>query len=138
MGAVADLQDLLQSESLVDGATGWVSKRRRETDEDEDQVILTEDGGGGPEMPADQGIGDEAQGDPAVQVRARGSTAWNADATAATVQEIIDAIHGKLAVTVNGTRYHRIRAQTQEPVFAGYDDDGRPSHTASFLMLRDA
>lgn len=140
MGRVDDVQDHLQSESIVDGATGWPSVRRLEyepTDNDDDRlVIISEDGGTPPEIAAASGIGDSALGDGGVQVRVRGPK-HDSDASRSKAQEILDELHGQLGATIGSTTYHRVRAQTDEPVFAGWDDDERPSHTISFLLLED-
>ena len=137
MGAVDDARTLLQDAGIVDGATGWTSVKRFEHDDDGSQlVIIAEDGGPAPEFPASQGVGDSALGEPGVQCRVRGEP-HAGSATASKAQEIIDELHGKRSVTVNGTTYYRIRSMTDEPVFAGYDDDRRPSHTVSFRFLRD-
>lgn len=135
-----DVQDHLQSEGLVDGSSTWPSVRRQEVDDKGESgrlVIIMEDGGPTPEIPASAGIGDSALGEPGVQVRVRGAP-HESDEAEAQCQAIIDELHGKLNATIGSTLYHRIMAQTTEPVWAGYDeDDRRPNFTASFLMLRD-
>lgn len=137
MGAVNDVRTHLQSAGLIDGATGWVSVKRFEHDDGgNQQVIITEDGGPTPEMKASQGIGDSALGDAGVQVRVRGEPHKASD-TKSKAQEIIDELHGQRGLVISGTTYYRIRSLTREPVFAGYDDDRRPSHTASFRLLSD-
>lgn len=136
MGAVEDVQDDLQAAGIVDGSTGWKSTRRAERDAGgNQQVIISEDGGPDPEMKTTEGIGSAAVVDEQVQVRVRGDP-WDSDATLAKAEEIFDRLHGRLSETVGGTTYHRVRAQSR-PVLAGFDDDDRPSHTITFLMLRD-
>lgn len=134
MGVVADVQDYLAAQSIVDGATGWPSARRRMHDGDGDKlVVITEDGGPEPEMAATVGIGSAAWRDPAVQVRVRGEP-WKGDAAFAIAEAVFTALNGLIDETINSTRYMRVVAQTSGPVFLGYDKKNRPDFTISFRM----
>lgn len=136
MGIVADVQKYLQQLGIVDDSSDeWPSVRRRVHDGSDRLVIITEDGGFEPETPAPEGsLGDSALKEPAVQVRVRAEK-WNGDAAFAKAQEIFDALHGLLRVELNGTYYMRIKAQTPQPLFIGYDDSGRPEFTISFRAV---
>lgn len=137
MGVVDDVQAYLTAQGLVDGSTSWTSRRRWESDVDVDRlVILTEDGGPPPEIAETEGIGDSAEADVGVQVRVRGQPHQGDDA-AEKAKAILDQLHGQRSVTMNGTTYLRVRAQTPVPVFAGWDDRNRPNFTTSFRLLRD-
>ncbi len=137
MGIVADVQAYLATEGVVDGATDWPSVRRRANDVMGDQqVIFTEDGGADPETPAPIAtLGDAAMAEPAVQIRVRGEP-WDGDGALYKAVEIYDALHGLLRTEVGYTYYIRIKAQTPEPVFIGFDEQGRPEFTISFRALR--
>lgn len=136
MGVVADVQTHLEAQNLIGGATGWASFRRRVNDSADQQVVISEDGGPAPEFPAASGLGSAALADPGVQVFVRGSP-WDGDSTQAKAEAIRDELHGLVDTTISGTRYIRIRAMTPEPVFLGFDDNGRPEHTISFRLMRD-
>lgn len=131
MSLVSDLQTYLADQSLVDGGTGWTSVRRREHDGVDQLVILTEDGGTAPEIGRAAGVGSGALHDAGVQIRCRGSE-WDSDASEAKAQQIFDLLHGQTGITIGSTTYLRIAALTSRPVFVGFDDKGRPSHSISF------
>jgi hypothetical protein len=138
MGIVADVHAYLGtlSPEVIDGSTEWPSVRRRVNDALGHQlVVITEDGGLEPETPAATGLGDSALAEPAVQVRVRGEP-WDGDGALAKAQEIYDALHGLLGATMGSTHYMRVKAQTPEPVFIGYDEKGRPEFTVSFRAQR--
>jgi hypothetical protein len=80
-------------------------------------------------------MGDSALMEPAIQVRVR-SGPGQSDAARAKMQEIIDVLHGVLSQTIGSTHYLRIKAQTSEPAFIGFDVRGRPEFTMSFRALR--
>lgn len=137
MGAVQDLQTRFQNQSLMDGSTGWTSVRRRIHDDAGDQiVVLTEDGGPTPEVSRASGMGDKALKSPAVQVLVRGNP-WDGDGSESKAQALYDDVHGLNSTAINGTTYLSVRARTPHPIFAGYDDNGRPQHTISFVMTTD-
>lgn len=139
MAAIDDVFEYIKSQGLAGGNTGWALLRRRVTDTTSDQeVVVSEDGGVEPEMTAAAGIGDSALEDPAVMVTVR-AKAWDGDASRDKADDVLLALHGKCDIVLappNGDRYLRIRAQSPAPVFAGFDDQGRPLHTISFRMLR--
>jgi hypothetical protein len=140
MSAVSDVQTHLQYMGLVDitmsdAPDDWPSVRRRAHDESHRLVVLTEDGGVPPETPADAGIGSSALASPRVQVRVRAEP-WNGDASEQKATEIIRELHGRQAITMGETLYMLVTALTDEPVFMGYDDNGRPEHTVSFDLTR--
>lgn len=137
MGVVDDVQDRLQAQGLIDGATGWPSVRRFLHEDSDQLVVLTEDGGPPPELTASAGIGEAAEKDPGVQVRVRAQE-FDSDASLAQAQAIYDDLHGLKGVTLGSTDYHRVAALSPEPVFMGFDDEGRPEHTISFRLLADA
>ena len=137
MSLVADVQTFLQEHSppIVDGSTGWLSTRRRVHDQQHQIVVITEDGGLEPETPAPDGsLGDSALKEPAVQVRVRGEP-WDGDGAEEKAQEIFAALHGLLRTDVGETYCLRVKAQTSQPVFIGYDERNRPEFTISFRML---
>jgi hypothetical protein len=138
VGLVADVQAYLGtlSPEVIDGSTEWPSVRRRVNDALGHQlVVITEDGGAEPETPSASGIGDSALAEPAVQIRVRGEP-WDGDGALAKAQEIYDALNGLLGVTMGSTIYMRVKAQTAEPVFIGFDTRGRPEFTVSFSAVR--
>jgi len=140
MSAVDDVFDFLEYNGIANGSTGWTLVRRRmlETPAEDQLVMVSEDGGGGPEIPAEAGtLGDAAMYDIGVLVIVRAAR-WDGDASATKAQEIFDALHGQRFVTVGSTEYLRVRARTPEPIFVGFDDNGKPRHTISFMLLRDA
>jgi hypothetical protein len=99
--------------------------------------MVSEDGGVSPEIRESAGIGDSALEDPGVMVTVR-AKAWDGDASRAKADAILSALHGQrnIVLFAGSDTYLRIRAQTPEPIFAGFDDQGRPLHTISFRMLR--
>lgn len=136
MGVVADVQAYCEAQSLVDG-TDWLSLRRRHIDAQDQIVVFTEDGGPQPlNLPASDGMGDEAWGDAGVQVFVRGPE-HDGDASYSKAEAIRTALHGLAPVTMNGTLYYRVQAMTPEPVFIGFDDKGRPQHTIAFRLAKD-
>lgn len=135
MSAVDDVQSRLQAQGLVDGGD-WTSTRRRMHDNAEKVVVISEDGGPTPEFPASQGLGSAAEEDVGVQIMVRGEP-WDGDQSEARAEAIREDLHGLKGVSLNGTAYRRVRAMTGEPVFAGFDDQGRPTHTVAFRLLRD-
>lgn len=137
MSAVDDVYAYLEDQGLAGGSTDWDILRRREMDEPvaDQLVVVSEDASqGDPEMPAASGIGDSAELDIGVHITVRGE-AWDGDSTVAKAIEIHDALHGLLDTEVGSTTYLRVRARTAEPVFVGFDDNGRPNHTIAFLLL---
>lgn len=138
MSVVDDLDSFLETQGIAGGSTTWTLLRRRVTDEPaEDQlVVLTEDGGLSPEISEDEGIGDSALADMGVLVTVRAG-AWDGDASFDKAMEIFTALHGQLDVLLGSNTYMRVRARTAEPVFIGFDDQGRPRHTIAFLLLAE-
>jgi len=136
VGAVSDVFTFLEAQGLAGGSTAWDLLRRRQMDAPTSNqlVVVSEDGGAAPEIAATSGIGDSALQDPAVQVFVRAGP-WDGDAAAAKAQAIFDALHGQRNITVGAHAYLRVRAMTPEPVFLGFDDQGRPGHTISFALL---
>lgn len=127
------------SPAIVGGATGWDIFRRRMTDEpSKDQVVVvSEDGGPEPEIKTSVGIGNAAVSDAGVLVSVRGKQ-WDGDSSKNKAFEIWTLLHGKRNIQLvapSGTTYYRIRALTPEPIFAGFDDTGRPRHTVGFRLL---
>lgn len=137
-GVVSDVFSALVLFGLAGGSTGWDIIRRKDMDEHTQDrlVVLSEDGGTAPEMATTSGIGDAALGDPAVLLTVRAG-ASDSDASAAKAADIILLLHGQRNVVLGSTLYYRIRTRTLEPIFAGFDDKGRPRHTISFQLLRD-
>jgi len=124
---------------LAGGNSGWSLVRRKMGDDPiEDQVVVVaEDGGVLPEIKANSGIGDAAVKDPGVLVTVRAAQ-WDGDASKAKAAAILAALHGQRNVTLGSTVYYRVRALTPEPIFAGFDDTGRPRHTVAFRLLTAA
>jgi hypothetical protein len=139
MSTLSDLSTYLIAQGIVGGSTEWAIKHRRTMDSPvTDQLVtLIEDGGPPPEISTATGIGDEAQHDIGVLVTIRGN-AWKGDTNYTKAMEIFDELHGKRDITLVSKLYLRIRAMTPEPVFLGFDDQGRPRHTIAFLLLADA
>lgn len=134
--AVDDLYQFLETQGLAGGSTNWNLIRRRMGDDPitDQVVVLSEDGGLPPEIKETSGLGDTALEDPAVLVTVRAAE-WDGDASRAKAGDIMAALHGMRNILVGTTTYIRIVAQTPEPVFAGFDEKGRPLHTLSFRML---
>jgi len=99
-------------------------------------VVVGEDGGAQPEIAAPAGIGDSAMGDAGVLVTVRAAQ-WKSNDSFAKAAEILVALHGLLDVMVGSTQYLRVVALTSEPVFAGFDEQGRPLHTVAFRLLAE-
>lgn len=142
MGIVDDFYDYLESEGLAGSSSDWPLVRRRVFDSPQTQnqrlVVLTEDGGFEPETPAPSGsMGDAALSEPAFQVRIRGE-AWDSDSAHDKAMDIMGALHGLLNQTIGGQIYLRVKAQTAEPVFIGFDEKNRPEFTQSFRAVRRA
>ena len=133
MSAAADVQAYLDAQGITGGA--WPSVLRRTHDGSNQLVVLTEDGGAPPETSAAAGIGSSALGSPRVQVRVRGAP-WDGNGSEAKAAEILEKLRGRQALTMGGTLYMLVAALTFEPVFMGYDDNGRPEHTVSFDLTR--
>lgn len=135
MGLVSDVQTYLAAQSLVDGTTGWPSKRRHVSDHDTEiaqLVVVTEDGGPVPTHDAVSGLGSAATSVPGVQVFVRGKP-FEGDAAFAKAQAIHDALHSLKDTEMGDATYISVQARTPEPVFIGYDDKQRPQFTISFL-----
>ena len=135
MGLVDDVYARLESEAIAGSSTDWSLFRRRLNDSAQQQVVLTEDGGFEPETWSAEGIGDSALEEPAIQVRVRGNP-WDRDGAYAKAMEVMRSLHSILRETVGETIYLRIKAQTSEPVFIGFDEKGRPGFTQSFRAVR--
>lgn len=145
MGVVDDVTTYLTAQGLVGGNTGWPVVRRRMTDAPltvggavpDQLVVVAEDGGPAPELSATSGIGDSAIEDPAVLVTVR-AAAWDGDGSRTKAAAILSALHGlrNVQLVAAGTKYLRLRAQTPEPIFTGYDETGRPIHTVSVMLMR--
>lgn len=137
MGVVDDVYNYLLNSGLAGGGSGWTLVRRRLLDSPDKCVVVQEDGGVGPEIATASGLGSAALADPAVLVTVR-AEAWDGDATRTKAEAIHAALHGQRGVSLvsAGTVYLGVRAQTPEPVFAGFDGNGRPLHTISFRLLR--
>jgi hypothetical protein len=145
MSAVDDVFTYLgpsPGQALAGAGTGWALVRRYMGDPPEftDQaVVVGEDGGPPPEIKAAAGIGNAAVQDPGVLVMVR-AKARDSDVTKAKAAAIFAALHGKLNIQLvaSGITYYRVRALTPEPVFAGFDETGRPRHTIAFRLLTAA
>lgn len=138
MSAVNDVFTYLTAQGIAGGSTEWDLKRRRLMDAPatDQLVVLTEDGGRAPEIAETEGIGDSALQDVGVHVLVR-AEAWDGDASAAKAQEVLDALHGRRDVQLDQTTYLRVRALTPEPVFLGFDEQGRPRHTVALRLLTE-
>lgn len=138
MSAVDDVFTFLTVGGYAGGSSDWDLLRRRTMDSPaRDQlVVVMEDGGPLPEIPATEGIGDCAMEDLGILVRVRAG-AWDGDASEVKAAEIRDALHGLRSTTIGSRQYLRARALTGEPVFAGFDDTGRPHHTVAFRLLAE-
>lgn len=137
MSFVDDIQDHLQSQGLVDGATGWASVRNTMLDDKGDQLVMVaEDGGPAPEISTTDGIGDSALKDVGALLTVRAGPN-SPDDSRSKAQAILDELHGQLGATIGSNAYLRVTALTGEPIAAGYDDKSRPLHTVAFRGLRD-
>lgn len=137
MPPVDDVYTHLLDEGLAGGISGWDLYRRRLSDDGDRVVVVSEDGGPLVEVATASGIGDGALTDKAVLVTVR-ADAWDSDAAKAKADAIFAALHGVLHSTIGATAYLRVRAQTPEPIFAGFDEQHRPLFTTSFLLLAEA
>lgn len=140
MSAVDDVYTYLETQGIAGGSTGWDLLRRRVMDSPaaDKLIVLTEDGGAQPEISEDSGIGDAAVQDAGVLVNVR-AAAWDGDASREKADEILQALHGLRNEALGGSGadvYLRVRAMTAEPVFAGFDDQGRPHHTVGLRLLK--
>lgn len=138
-GVVDDVTDFLEQQGIAGGSTAWALMKRRIMDEPvEDMlVVVAEDGGPAPEMHDAGGIGDSAMRDMGVLVTTR-AQAWDSDASRAKAQEVLTALHGRRGSSLStSTSYLRITAMTPEPIWAGFDDQGRPLHTIAFRLLAE-
>lgn len=140
MGVVDDVYFFLEEQGLAGGSTEWDLFRRRIMDSPSQAqaVILSEDGGPQPDMATNAGIGDAAIEDPGVLITVRAEQ-WDGDSSKEKAAEILEALHGLRSVVLGGSgapTYLRVRALTPEPMWAGYDDQGRPQHTVAFRLLK--
>lgn len=140
MGMVDDVFTHIENASpaITGSGTGWYLSKRAVTDDHGDRiVIVTEIPGRAPETPAPAGtLGDSAFVFPSVQVRVRGRP-WKADEARAKIQEIYDILHGVLREAVGTTIYSRVKANSSEPIFIGYDEpQHRPGFTWTFSAVR--
>jgi len=138
--AVDDVFAFIQLFGLAGLQTGWSLFRRRMADKPtslDRAVVVSEDGGPQPEIKEAAGIGDSALRDVGVMVSVRAG-AWDSDASKDKAFAILAALHGLMNALVGATTYNRVRALTPEPIFAGFDDTGRPRHTIAFRLLRAA
>lgn len=138
--AVNEVFDFIVAQGLSGG--GWAILRRRVMDGTGvgDKLIVVSEDGGSVELGAPAGsMGDAALADKGVMVQVR-ATAHDGDASFLKANAILVALHGLRGVTLvsGGGVYLGIRALTPEPVFAGYDERGRPLHTVAFRLLTDA
>ena len=138
MGVVADVQTYLEAQGIIGGATGWKSLRRAIVDgpgdDSFDQLVsIREDGGFAAEVKAAEGIGDAAIGRPAVLLTVRAKKA-DGDASGAKAQEIFSALNSFIG-TMGVGYYLVVNARTSGPVFAGFDERGRPLHTIGFVLM---
>lgn len=138
MSVVADVFEFLEDSGVTGGSTGWTLLRRRMNDAVGDQVIvLTEDGGMAPEIGRSSGIGDSAMRDLGVQIMVRAGP-WDGDASQEMAEDIFGLLHGLTCVEMGSTEYVRVAAQTAGPIFAGFDEKGRPLHTIAFRCMTRA
>lgn len=138
MSAVDDVFAYLQAQTIGGTTSDWALLRRRMLDDSTaaQALAVQEDGGPEPEMPAAEGIGDSALAEAGVLVTVR-AKAWDGDASRAKAQAVIDVLHGLRGVQLAGNTsrtYLAVRALTSEPVFAGFDDQGRPKHTVALRL----
>jgi hypothetical protein len=138
MPAVDDVVAHITAQGLVAGSTGWDVLRRRMMDApSKDQlVVVQEDGGPAPEIKVGDGIGDSAMKDVGVLVTVR-ATQWKSDDSRVKAQQVFDALHGLRSATVGSRTYLRVMALTPEPIWVGFDEQGRPRHTIAFRLLAE-
>ncbi len=137
---VDDVFHYITEHGIAGESTDWALLRRRMMDApvSDQLVVVAEDGGNLPEIADGAGIGDSAMQDVGVLITVRGA-AWDSDASLTKAQEILTSLHGLRSTVLGssgGPLYLRVRAMTSEPVFAGYDDTGRPRHTIALRLLR--
>lgn len=134
--AASDVFDFIVAQGLTTG--GWSILMRKIMD-DSDQLIVVQEDGGTVEMPASAGIGSQVMADKGVLVTVRAKES-ESDVSFAKANAILVALHGLRGVELvsGGDTYLGIRALTPEPVFAGFDDRGRPLHTVALRLLTDA
>lgn len=135
--AASDVYDYLVAQGLV--GAGWTIVMRKIMDDPAlDQLIVVSEDGGTAEMPAASGIGSQVIADKGVLITVRAKDS-ESDVSFAKANAILVAMHGLRDVQlVVGSLYLGIRALTPEPVFAGFDDRGRPLHTVALRLLTDA
>jgi hypothetical protein len=139
VAAVDDVFAYLEAQGIAGGSTGWDCKRRRMMDgqgSSDQIVVLQEDGGPAPEIKVADGIGDSAMKDAGVLVTVR-ATQWKSDDSRSKAQAVFDALHGKIAAMIGSRTYLRVAALTPEPVWIGFDEQGRPRHTIAFRLLAE-
>lgn len=134
MDALLDLQNYLEAEGIAGESTAWGLVRGGFHDDQDQVVAIVDDGGLAPEIGAASGIGDESTRDPSVQFMVRGAP-YDRDASQGKAEEIFEALHGLLGVTLGSTYFYRIAANTASPIFAGRDENNRPIHTISFRCM---
>lgn len=135
--AVDDVFAYLTAQNLFQSP--WQGVKRRMLDSPDAVVVIQEDGGSISEQSSSAGIGDSALKNPGVLVTVRG-IAWDGNASFAKAQAIRTALHGlrSISLVASGDIYFGISALTPEPIFVGFDGNGRPIHTISFRLLRAA
>jgi hypothetical protein len=138
VAAVQDVYDYLLAQTIAGGNTGWTLLRRVVTDAvgaADKLVVVSEDGGPPPEIHAGAGLGSAAVGDAGVMLTVRAGAKAGGDASFAKAEEIRANLHGRRNVTVGSITYARVTAMTPEPVWAGFDEQGRPLHTVALRLL---
>lgn len=139
MGAVNDVRLYLIAQEIIEADTEYSGSMREFHDNTDKLVVISEDGGDPPDMPATAGLGSAPFAFAGVLVTVR-AVAAASNESYSKADEILRALHGLRAVQLvgGGVLYYGIRAMTPEPVFAGFDERGRPLHTVAFRLLTDA
>ena len=89
-------------------------------------------GGEPPEFTHD-GPGDDR---PSLQVRTRAAKNGNA-AGHARALAVHTALNGLSNTALSGTRWKFVRALQSEPIFLGYDEQGRPEWSQNYAIIKD-
>lgn len=131
MGVVDDVRAYLQTQGLIDGATGWESHPRYLPDTPDKAVMIMEDGGPAPDPVAASGMGADASQYSGVHVRIR-AAAYDHDIAYGKAKAILDELHATPGGQAMGSGlYEGVFAQTSEPIGPMYDDQRRPIYTVN-------
>lgn len=125
MSLETDILDLLTTDGVIGGVTGWTGQVAVQPETPDQVVTVTATPGG----PPDQSSGTKYD-EPDFQVRIRGGVR-DLQATNTKIREIFDTLNNATLVD-----YVFVFPQTSEPLFLGEDTNRRPQYSLNFNVMR--